>query len=112
MSNHLPTILEKNNQTNNIPKYLVVKVESLGKTPPEKINIRIPLGLLKAGVKLATFIPSSLQEKINQNLKDKGVPFNMEMLQNQQSIDLFLETLKDFHVDIESEKDNIKIFCE
>jgi len=112
MSKNTPEVPIENDKKNEVAKYLVVKIESLGKIPPEKINIRVPLSLLTTGVKLATFIPSAIQEKINQNLKDKGIPFNMEMLQNKESIGLFLKTLKDFRVDIESEKDNIKIFCE
>lgn len=112
MPSNTPELLKsENNTAQGMPKYLVVKIES-GERLRDKVNVRIPLALLKAGVKLATFIPAPLQEKINQNLREKGIPFNLEVLQDQKNVDQFLETLRDFHVDIESEKDTIKIFCE
>ena len=55
---------------NNLPKYLFVKVDSVD---GDKVNIRVPLKLIKAGIKLQALLPQDAQEKVNAKLNEKGI---------------------------------------
>ena len=46
------------------PKYLRVVINDGGGSHSEHVNIRVPMGLIRAGVKLASVLPSNATEKI------------------------------------------------
>jgi hypothetical protein len=93
------------------PKYLRVQVES-GKEGGEKVNIRIPLGILKAGIKIASFMPGKVQDKVNSALKEKGLDVDVKNLDSD-GIDQLIAGLRDFTVDVDGGKnERVKIFCE
>lgn len=93
------------------PKYLRVLVEPApGNKDGDKVNIRIPLNLVRAGLKFASFIPPQVQEKINAQLKEKGVPFDLSRF-NPQDVEALLVQLNDLTVEVEG-KENVRIFCE
>ena len=54
---------------NNLPKYLFVKVDSVD---GDKVPIRVPLKLIKAGIKLQALLPPDAQVKVNAKLNEKG----------------------------------------
>ncbi len=64
------------------PKCLRILVNSPGKDgrPPEQVNIRIPLGIIKAGMKLGSVIPASAKDKISQKLGEKGIDLDFNNL--------------------------------
>jgi len=43
----------------------------------EKVNIRIPFQLLRAGIKLASVVPVDVQGKVNDALKEKGINIDL-----------------------------------
>jgi flagellar motor switch protein FliM len=93
---------------NKIPKYLFVKVDS---TNGDKVNIRVPLKIIRAGIKLKSLIPQEAQEKIDEKLSEKGVDFKLEDI-NDENIDELLEALTEFEVNVEDRKgENVKIYC-
>ncbi len=93
------------------PKYLRVLVEPApGNKEGDKVNIRVPLNLVRAGLKFASFIPSQVQDKVNAELKEKGVPFDLSRF-NPQDIEALLVHLNDLTVEVEG-KENVRIFCE
>ena len=100
----------QNSATGTLPTHLRVQIGKHHK-PGDKVNIRIPLNLIKAGVKLAALMPEEAREKANRAMKEKGLGFDLETL-SKQTFDEILQVLKDLHIDIESGKDTIKIFCE
>lgn len=93
-----------------LPKYLRVQVDS-GKDG-EKVNIRIPLGILKAGIKIASFMPGKVQDKVNSALQEKGLDIDVKNLDSG-SIDQLIAGLRDFTVDVDGGgNDRVRIFCE
>ena len=54
-----------------LPKYLFVKVDS---TSGDKVNIRVPMRLIQAGIKLKSLLPLDAQDKINAKLISKPLP--------------------------------------
>ena len=54
------------------PKYLRVMVEPRpGSENPDRVNIRVPIKLIRAGLKLAALIPKSAQSQVNDALHEK-----------------------------------------
>ena len=84
-------------------KYLRVVVD--GKDG-KKVNIRVPLGLLRTGIKLSTMVPLVAGE----SLKASGIDLSdLSSL----SGDELIEELRDLKVDVDSpDGDKVRIFCE
>lgn len=93
------------------PRYLRVLVEPApGNKEGDRVNVRVPLNLVRAGLKFASFIPPKVQEQVNAELKEKGVPFDLSHF-NAQDIEALLVHLNDLTVEVEG-KENVRVFCE
>jgi len=93
------------------PRYLRVMVEpGPESSSPDKVNIRIPLKLIRAGLKLASFIPKNAQVKVNEALHEKGIEADFTKMKPEDLKEIIAQ-LDDFSVDVEG-KETIKIFCE
>ena len=93
------------------PKYLRVLVEPApGNKEGDRVNIRVPLNLVRAGLKFASFIPPQVQEKVNAELKEKGVPFDLSRF-DARDVEALLVHLNDLTVEVEG-KENVRGFCE
>jgi len=94
------------------PKYLRIMVEPKengGKA--EKVNIRIPMLLLRGGVKLASLIPGPAKDKINDKMKDKGIDIDLRNL-DFKSLEDIIAGLGGMSIDVDDEKEKVRIFCE
>lgn len=92
------------------PKFLRVMIDSKNdrKNSPVHINVRVPIALLRAGVRLASFIPTNAQERVNEELHKNGVNFDISQIKPENLNDL-IDQLKDVSVDIDSHEDDVKI---
>jgi hypothetical protein len=82
-------------------KYLRVVVDG-----NDKVNIRVPIGLIRTGIKLSTLLPLSASE----NLSDHGI--DLSQFNNLDGEEL-MEALRELHVEVDSEDgDIVRIFCE
>jgi hypothetical protein len=91
------------------PKYLRVMVDANEKEDgPVHINVRVPLALLRAGVRLASLIPGPAQEKVNRALREQGVKFDVSEIKPE-NINEIIDQLSDFTVDIDQKQDDVKI---
>lgn len=93
------------------PKYLRLLVEDEGRKGPVKVNVRVPMQLLRAGVKLTSLIPAEARERVNCHLKKEGVPFDLNQL-NADNLEELIEHLDDVTVDIDEDKTKVRFFCE
>lgn len=94
------------------PKYLRVVVEPGPESvKKEKVNIRVPFQLLRAGIKLASLIPVDVQGKIEKHLKEKGVDMDLSKIKSDNLEELLIH-LNDLTVDVDSKEEKVRIFCE
>lgn len=100
------------------PKFLRVQVDSEengGKDGPTKVNVRVPMQLLRAGVKLAYLIPAAALQKANVAMQEKGIPVDLSQIKPENLEDL-VEHLSDLTVDVDQKeaggKVKVKVFCE
>lgn len=91
-------------------QYLRVIVErhEAGREPGETLNLRIPIRLLKSGVKLATLLPERWQARITELLKRRG--FRPEG--NETVWDAVVERLSEIAVDVDNPQERIQVYCE
>jgi hypothetical protein len=96
------------------PRYLRVIVESeegqLGQGP-SKVNVRVPMQLLRAGVKLTSIIPPQARVKVNEALHQQGVDLDLNELKPENLEELIYQ-LKDLTVDIDDKTSKVRVFCE
>ncbi|MGH7016247.1 MAG: SHOCT-like domain-containing protein [Caulobacteraceae bacterium] len=93
----------------NRPRYMRVTVdEAAGAT---KVNVRIPIQLLRAGVRLSALIPPLAAAKVNEALRDKGLPFDLSQLKPE-NFDEFIDQIGELSVDVDSDQAKVKVFCE
>jgi hypothetical protein len=78
---------------------------------PSRVNIRVPLQLLRAGVRLASLIPPQALAQVNVQLNKSGVPIDLTQLKPQDIEDL-IEQLDDLTVDVDDPGSKVKVFCE
>ena len=95
------------------PKYLRVLVEADDGDGPLKVNVRVPLQLLRAGVRLVSLIPPRATQEVNTALAKEGIAFDLSQLKSE-NLDELIDQLRDLTVDVDQDKDKLKvrIFCE
>jgi hypothetical protein len=91
------------------PRYLRVMVDANDKDDgPVHINVRVPIMLLRAGVRLASLIPGPAQARVNEALREQGVQFDVSQIKPE-NINEVIDQLSDFSVDIDQKSENVKI---
>lgn len=93
------------------PKYLRVVIEDGDGPESEHVNIRVPMGLIRAGVRLASLLPSNATSKINEKLKEKGIPIDLGKIKGGDLDDL-VDSLSDLRVDVQDGKEKVRIYVE
>jgi len=85
------------------PRYLRVTVNS---SDGDKVNIRVPLALVRAGMKFSALVPREAREQ----MEEKGI--DLAALSTMDTEEL-IEALKELEVNVDShDGDIVKVFCE
>jgi hypothetical protein len=79
--------------------------------PLVRVNARIPLQLLRAGVRLAALIPPQALAKANAELSRSGVPFDLTQLKPEQLEDL-VEQLEEVTIEVDQPEAKVHVYCE
>lgn len=97
------------------PKYLRVIVEDQHKEGtgkgPTQVNIRVPMQLLRSGVRLAGLIPAQAQIHVNEALREQGIQFDLSHLRPE-NLEELVNQLSDLTVDVDDEGTKVKVYCE
>ena len=94
------------------PKFLRIKVQSAtgGHHGHENINVKIPIVLLKAGMKLTSVMPEKARSKFAAHPGDKGLGLALNQLDGE-NIDTLIQALAESAIDIDADDENIRIYC-
>jgi len=94
------------------PRYLRVLVEGTQGDAAGKVNVRVPLNLIRAGVRLAALLPPGLHDQINKALKENGVELDVSKIKPE-NLEELVEHLGELTVDVEgAHGDKVRVFCE
>ncbi|GAA3468449.1 SHOCT-like domain-containing protein [Nonomuraea roseola] len=92
-------------------KYLRVVMEFLEDGESGRLNVRVPLQLLRAGVQLAALIPPQALDRANAELSKSGVPFDLTQLKPEH-LEALVEHLDETIVELEQPDGHLRVFCE
>ena len=85
------------------PKFLRVEVDA---NDGDRVNIRVPISLVRTGIKLSTMLPS----KVSRKLTEKGI--DLSQLSGLDGDEL-VQALRELTVDVHSnDGDKVRVFCE
>ena len=93
------------------PKYLRVVVEEDGESGSERVNIRIPMALIRSGVKLAALIPREATNRVNEKLQEKGIGIDVGNLKVE-DLEQLVDAMAEMEVDAQDGKKHVRIFME
>lgn len=89
-------------------RYLRVAVTEAG---CEKVNVKIPLQLVRAGVKLGSLIPENIQAKVDGSLQEKGFEFKLRDIKPE-TVEELIDGLSEFEVKVDDNGDAVRVYCE
>ena len=95
-------------QAGSARRYLRVTVDS---DDDEHIDVRVPLALIKAGVKLHTLLPAQATTGINTALQDNGINVDIDNLRTE-DLDQLIDALSEIEVNIQDGDDKVRVYCE
>ena len=78
----------------------------------DRVNIRVPMALIRSGMKFTSLLPPEARDKVTGALREKGIDFDMRNLKSE-DLDELLEALSDLEVDVAgSDGETVKVFVE
>jgi hypothetical protein len=90
------------------PKYMYVKVVSTG---GDNVDVKIPLGLVRAGLKLTSLIPPQAMDQINQSMAEHGASIDFSSLKPE-NIEELIEALREMEINVDAKNgDNVRVYC-
>ena len=78
---------------------------------PTKVNVRVPMQLLRAGVRLSALIPPQARDQVNAAMARQGVAFDLSQLKPE-NLEAMIEQLSELTVDVDNERAKVRVFCE
>jgi hypothetical protein len=98
---------------NSAPEFIRVVMTGEGRDgEPANVNVRVPMQLLRAGVKLVSLIPPQARDQVNAALRREGVPLNLSQIKPE-NLEELVEHLSELTVDVAGgKKSTVRVFCE
>ncbi len=77
----------------------------------DNVDVRVPLGLIRAGMRFTSLIPPQAMDQINSSLKEKGMNFDLGNIKPE-DIEELIKNLADMEVNVKSKNgDIVKVYC-
>lgn len=82
------------------------------------VNIRVPVAVMKGGIRLGAIIASFAGEKAAQRMRERGMDLDLAKISgdlskmNGPEFDQFLKTLDDVNIEVDDGKAQVRITCE
>jgi hypothetical protein len=89
------------------PKFIYVKVLS---AKGDNLNVKIPLSLVRAGLKLTSLIPPQAVDQINKSMAEHGMSMDLASLKPEDLEDL-IESLREMEISVDATNgDNVRVY--
>jgi len=77
-----------------------------------RVNVRVPMSLIRAGIKLKSLVPPEAMDKVNKALKEKGINFDVNSIKNE-DIEELIDALGDMQIDVEGGRgEKVRVYVE
>lgn len=77
----------------------------------EHVNVRVPMSLIRSGMKFTSVLPPEAREKVTDALHEKGIDLDMRNLKPEE-LEEVIEALSDLEVKVVSSKEIVKVYVE
>ena len=77
----------------------------------ELVNVRVPMSLIRAGMKFTSLIPPAARDKITGALREKGIDFDTRNLKPE-DLEEMIEALSELEVNVVTAKEVVKVSVE
>lgn len=92
-----------------LPKFLYVRVDG---DAGEKVNVKVPLALVRSGLKLTSLIPPQAMDEINQQMSANGISIDFANFKPE-DIDELVEALREMEIVVDGSKgEKVRVYCE
>lgn len=90
-----------------LPKFLYVKVNAEN---GDTVDVKVPLALVRSGLKLTSLIPAQAMDQINDSLSEHGISIDFSNLKPE-DIDELVEALREMEVNVDSANgDKVRVY--
>jgi hypothetical protein len=90
------------------PKYLYVKVLAAN---GDNVNVKIPIVLVRSGLKLTSLIPPLAMDKINDTMAEHGMSVDFNNFKPE-DIDELISGLRETEVNVDAKNgDTVRVYC-
>jgi hypothetical protein len=76
-----------------------------------KVNVRVPIGLIRAGIKFASLIPTDTAEQVDKALKEKGFKFDIKKIKDE-DLEELIAALRDSEINVDNEFETVRVYAE
>jgi hypothetical protein len=91
-----------------LPKYLYVKVIAKN---GDNVDVKIPVALVRSGLKLTSLIPSDAMDQINDSMSEHGMSVDFSNLKPE-DIDEIVESLRETEINVDAENgDKVRVYA-
>jgi hypothetical protein len=95
------------------PRYLRVSVFRTGKEGrrDKDLNIRVPMAIVRSGIRLGALIPSFTRERMSARLRERGVDVDLTKI-DPAMIESLIKDLGEVNIDVNGGEEQVRITCE
>ncbi len=94
------------------PKYLRVEVDAnQARSGPSKVNIRVPMMLLRSGVRLSSLMPPAVRDEINAAMARKGMAFDINQLKPE-NLEAMIAQMSELTLNVDNDWAKVRIYFE
>ena len=91
-----------------LPRYLYVKVLAAN---GDNVDVKIPIVLVRSGLKLTSLIPPLAMDKINDTMSEHGMSIDFSNFKPE-DIDELIGGLRDMEVNVDAKNgDTVRVYC-
>ena len=95
------------------PRFIRIAVHKSanGRDTNKDVNIRVPLAIVRSGMRLGAILPGIVGEKVTAHLRERGLDVDLSKL-DPAMIESLLTELGDVAIDVDSNEAQVRISCE
>jgi hypothetical protein len=77
----------------------------------EVVNVRVPMALIRSGMKFTSLLPSEARDKVTDALQEKGIDLDMRNMKPE-DLEEIIGALGDLEVNVVNDKEVVRVFVE
>ena len=95
------------------PRYMRIAVHKVGREGrrSQDVNIKVPLAILRSGLRLGALIPGLARERMHARLREQGIDIDLAKI-DPAMIESLLKDMGEVNIDVNEGEEQVRITCE